>query len=79
MKVKMEKIVIGIFILVLIMVNPPFLGVINTFAKDTPIILGFPTVWLWLQFWYCIAIATFLIAAWRLPSWNKKKFEEGIK
>lgn len=70
---KAEKLVLGIFVLSLVMVNPPILNLINQFAKGRPLLGGYPTLWLWLQLWYIIPIAAFLIAAIALPSWKKEK------
>lgn len=71
----MDKFYVGLFILVLIMVNPPVLNLINSYSAKNPIMFGYPTLWLWLQAWYAIAIIGFLVAAITLPSW-KKEYEE---
>ena len=67
-----EKLVYGLLILVLLMVNPPILGLVNAYAKTTPFTLGYPTLWMWLQLWYLIGIVVFLIGAIRLKSWQKE-------
>lgn len=74
---KNEKLYIGVFILVLLCVNPPILSLINSYAKDTPLTWGYPTLWIWLQFWYGIGILFFVIGAALLPSWNKNKYKAG--
>lgn len=72
----LEKLYIGLFILVLIMVNPPILSFVNNYAIKNPMIKGYPTMWLWLQLWYWIGIIGFLVAAITLPSWKKEYKEE---
>lgn len=69
---KGEKRLYIILILSLIMVNPPVLNVINNYAKENPILWNYPTLWLWLQFWYIIGIIAFLIGAIKIKSWNKE-------
>lgn len=68
---KGEKIFFSVIIISLLMVNPPILGLINTFAQSTPLMWGFPTLWLWLEFWYIVAILAFLIGALKLKNWQK--------
>ncbi len=75
---KGEKIIYFIFIISLIMVNPPVLGLVNNYAKINPLTWGYPTLWLWLQLWYLIAIVAFLIGAIKLGNWQKE-YEEGDK
>lgn len=66
-----EKIVYAIFILVLIMVNPPVLNLVNNYALQQPFTLGWPTLLVWLDFWYVVAIAAFLIGILKIKSWKK--------
>lgn len=54
------------------MVNPPIMNVVNNYVKTKPLLWGYPTLWLWLQFWYIVAIITFLIGAIKLESWKKE-------
>lgn len=74
-----ENIYKFIFILVLIMVNPPVISMINSYAIKNPLTFGYPTLWVWLQVWYFIGMITFLVGALKLPSWNKREFKEGIR
>lgn len=67
-----EKIVYALLLLVLVMVNPPILGWINAYAKDSPFVFGYPTLWVWLQFWYAFGIAVFLFGALRIKDWNRE-------
>lgn len=69
---KGEKIVYSILILSLIMINPPILNLVNNYAKENPLIWNFPTLWLWLQLWYIVAITAFLIGAIKIKSWKKE-------
>ncbi|MDD7402185.1 MAG: hypothetical protein SPK23_04580 [Eubacteriales bacterium] len=68
---KGEKIFFTVIIISLLMVNPPILGFINTFAQSTPLMWGYPTLWLWLEFWYVVAIVTFLVGVLKLKNWQK--------
>ncbi len=68
---KGEKIVYLIFIIVLIMVNPPILNLVNDYAVNNPLTFGNPTVLVWLNIWYVIAIVDFLIGAIKIKSWKK--------
>ncbi|HHV46106.1 MAG TPA: hypothetical protein GXX53_04250 [Tissierellia bacterium] len=68
---KGEKIVYALLILSLIMINPPILNLINNYAKQNPLTGNFPTLWLWLQIWYVVAMASFLIGAAKIKNWKK--------
>ncbi len=67
-----EKIVYGIFILVLIMVNPPVLNLVNNYVLQKPFTFGWPTLLVWLDFWYVVAIIDFLIGVLKIKSWKKE-------
>jgi len=66
-----EKFVYGIFFLVLLMVNPPILNIVNNYALENPFILGWPTLLVWLDFWYVAAIVDFLVGVITIKSWKK--------
>ena len=68
---KGEKIAYTLLILSLIMVNPPVLNLVNNYVKDNPLTWNFPTLWLWLQLWYAVAVVTFLIGAIKIKNWKK--------
>lgn len=68
---KGEKIVYGIFILVLIMVNPPIVNLVSDFAKPHPFVLGWPTLLVWLDVWYAAAIVAFLVGVLKIKAWKK--------
>ncbi|SKC36769.1 hypothetical protein [Maledivibacter halophilus] len=68
---KGEKVIYSIFILCLIMLNPPVLNIANNYAKTKPLTFNFPTLWIWLQIWYLVAIITFLVGAIKIKNWKK--------
>ena len=68
---KGEKIVYGIFVLVLIMVNPPIVHQISDFAETNPFVLGWPTLLVWLDVWYAVAIVAFLVGVLKIKAWKK--------
>lgn len=72
---KGEKIFYTIIIIALLMVNPPILNIINGYAKTNPLMLGYPTLWIWLQFWYGVVVAAFLVGVLKIANW-KKEYEE---
>ena len=45
-----EKAVYAIFLLVLIMVNPPIVNIVSDYAKTHPFVLGWPTLLVWLVY-----------------------------
>lgn len=69
---KGEKILYTILIIAIIMLNPPVLNIVNNYAKKNPTIGNFPTLWLWLQFWYVLCIVAFLIGAIKIKNWKKE-------
>lgn len=69
---KGEKVLYFILILSLIMLNPPILNLVNNYTKDNPMLGKFPTLWIWLQFWYLVCIAAFLTGAIKIKSWRKE-------
>lgn len=75
---KGEKIVYGIFIFVLIMVNPPIINLFNNYCIKNPLTFGWPTMLIWLNFWYAVAVIAFLIGVLKIKSW-KKDYEDKIK
>jgi len=53
-----------------IMVNPPIMWMVNRHAIQNPLTFNFPTIWLWLQFWYAVMIISFVISAIYLKRWR---------
>jgi len=74
---KGEKKVYAILIISLIMLNPPVLNIVNNYAKIKPLTWNYPTLWLWLQLWYLIAIITFLLGAIKIDNWKKEYRGDG--
>ena len=72
-----EKAVYAIFLLVLIMVNPPIVNIVSDYAKTHPFVLGWPTLLVWLNAWYIIALIDFLVGVIVIRSWKKDYNEEG--
>ena len=72
-----EKAVYAIFLLVLIMVNPPIVNIVSDYAKTHPFVLGWPTLLVWLNAWYIIALIDFLGGVLTIRSWKKDYNEEG--
>lgn len=72
---KGEKIVYACFVLVLLMVNPPIVNLVSDYAKTHPFVFGWPTLLVWLNAWYLIAIVAFLIGVLKIKSW-KKDYED---
>ncbi|MCJ7690652.1 MAG: hypothetical protein MUO60_15240 [Clostridiaceae bacterium] len=66
-----EKFVYGVFILVLIMINPPILNIVNSYVLENPLTLGWPTMFIWLEFWYLVAIIDFFVGIITIKSWKK--------
>ena len=72
-----EKAVYAIFLLVLIMVNPPIVNIVSDYAKTHPFVLGWPTLLVWLNAWSIIALIDFLVGVLTIRSWKKDYNEEG--
>jgi len=68
---KSEKWFYVILLLWLLMVNPPVVTWVNEYARSHPLTFGWPTLWVWLEFWYVAGIAGFALAAAKLPAWNR--------
>lgn len=62
-----------IIIAMIIAVNPPVLNWVSDYSKNNLLTLGFPTFWLWLEFWYSLAALSFLIGALKIDKWKKEE------
>jgi hypothetical protein len=71
-----NRLVWGFLIFTVVMVNPPVVQWVNDWAKDNPLLFGWPTLWLWLEFWYMVMIVGLFIFAFVLPSWKARYVEE---
>lgn len=68
----------AVLIFSVLMVNPPVLNAVNAYCQGTPLTFGFPTFWLWLEFWYGVMILDFLVAAVTLKEWDCRQDENPI-
>mgnify|MGYP004662441709 FL=1 len=68
-----------ILMLSVLMVNPPILPFVNTYCVEHPMTFGWPTLFLWLEFWYAVMILDFLWGALRLKSWDWTRYPKDIQ
>jgi hypothetical protein len=59
-----------ILIVSILMVNPPIVYWINDYCVAHPITFGWPTMFLWLEFWYVVMVIDFIVAAVKLKAWD---------
>ena len=59
-----------ILIVSVLMVNPPIVYLFNDYCVENPITFGWPTMFLWLEFWYTVMVVDFLVAAIKLKAWD---------
>jgi hypothetical protein len=77
---KRENIIVAAyFIFTLIMTNPPVVNWVSNYAETTPLIFGWPTLWVWLQFWYLAMIGGLIWFGMRFKSWNVDYIEESVE
>lgn len=68
---KREKLIVIVFFLItLLMTNPPIVNVVNSYAQTKPLILGWPTLWIWLEFWYLLMIGGMIWFGLRFKTWR---------
>lgn len=67
-----------ILVISVLMVNPPILPLINKLCIASPILLGWPSMYLWLELWYAVMIIDFLVAAIKLKPWNCEQDKKEI-
>ncbi|HEX6988262.1 MAG TPA: hypothetical protein VF282_02240 [Bacillota bacterium] len=78
--IKRENRLVWVFFLVtVLMVNPPILYWLNGWFQARPLLMGWPTLWLYLTFWYVVMLGGFVYFAARLPSWQAELIEEAVK
>lgn len=68
----------SILIFAILMVNPPVLGFVNTYCVANPLTFGWPTMFLWLEFWYVVMIVDFLVAAIWMKAWDCSQDQKEI-
>ncbi len=66
-------------IIALLMTNPPILNLINGYAKSVPLTMSWPTLWLWLQFWYLAMLGAIIYLAVKDPQWQAEPLEEVVE
>ena len=71
--------IICFFIVTLLMTNPPVVNLINKYAETTPLTLGWPTLWVWLQFWYLVMIGGAIWFSLKFKTWSTDYIEESTE
>lgn len=75
--VKQERKTVWIFFLItILMVNPPVLTWANEWVKQMPLLFGWPTLWLYLTFWYVVMWGGLVYFAISFKSWQVDFLEE---
>jgi hypothetical protein len=75
-RARRESRIIWIFFLItILMVNPPILTWLNVWFKAHPLVGGWPTLWLYLTFWYVVMLGGFLYFALKFRTWQAKPLE----
>lgn len=59
-----------ILVVGVLMVNPPIVYLFNDYCVAHPITFGWPTMFLWLEFWYVVMVVDFLVGAIKLKAWD---------
>jgi len=67
-----------ILIISVLMVNPPIVYLVNDYCVANPLTFGWPTMFLWLEFWYTVMVIDFVVAAWKLKAWDCHQDKEEI-
>ena len=47
------------------------MGMVNEYAYMNPITFGWPTIIVWLDFWYIVAVVAFIAGAFLIESWQR--------
>ena len=50
----------------------------NDYCVEHPLLLGWPTMYIWLEFWFLVMIADFIIAAYKLKAWDCRQDQKPI-
>ena len=67
-----------ILVVSVLMVNPPIVYLFNDYCVENPITFGWPTMFLWLEFWYTVMVVDFIVAAIKLKAWDCHQDEKEI-
>jgi hypothetical protein len=73
-----SRIVWLFFLVTILMVNPPVLTTVNAWFVGRPLLWGWPTMWLYLSFWYLVMLGGFIYFALRFKSWQAEPLEEAV-
>jgi len=76
---KESIIVAAFFVFTLVMTNPPVVSWVSKYAQSAPLMFGWPTLWVWLQFWYLVMIGGLVLFGLKLKSWNVDYIEETLR
>ena len=68
-----------ILIVAVLMVNPPIVYLFNSYCAAHPLTFGWPTMFIWLEFWYTVMVVDFIVAALKLKAWNCSQDEKPIE
>ena len=68
-----------VLLFAVVMVNPPVVYWANDWCRDNPILFGWPSMFLWLEFWFAVMIADFVLAALYLPEWDCRQDDSPIE
>lgn len=79
-RTKKENIFIACFFtLTLLMTNPPVINLVSKYVETKPLTLGWPTLWVWLQFWYLTMIGGAIWFSLKFKVWNTDYIEESTE
>lgn len=79
MKSTGSKLFYAVLVFSVLMVNPPIVFWVNDYCVEHPLLFGWPTMYLWLEFWFLVMIADFLLAAYKLKSWDCRQDNRPIE
>lgn len=66
------------FLVTVLAVNPPVLTAVNRYFVIQPLLAGWPTMWLYLTFWYVVMLIGFVFFAMRFRSWQVEGLEREV-
>ena len=56
MKLSGHKLFYAVLIVSVLMVNPPIVFWFNDYCVEHPLLFGWPTMYIWLEFWFLVMI-----------------------
>lgn len=78
MKLSGHKLFYAVLIVSVLMVNPPIVFWFNHYCVEHPLLFGWPTMYIWLEFWFLVMIADFIVAAYKLKAWDCRQDRKPI-